>query len=311
MGVTCPRCGNSAAAAAGPFCSYCGSYLAPLRWVAEPPPSARPPRPEPFHPPYAGPPRYTSIPRWGFPAAPWRAAAERSASTDPVRAARSLAGIAAPLLWATAAVTLLAAIAESWRYGLLLASREDALSALVVAASDAFVASAGTVSVVVAAFAGVALIAWTVRAAAAGAHHAGVRMPRSAREIVVGWLVPGLNLVVPGLLLAEIEHMVLARPAGARPRPSQLLRAWWGLWVAGGLLAVIVLAWSWRDGVQAMADGVVLHAVLDLLAAAVAATSAMVVVRLTWLLEPAAAKRELFVRSVVMSSPEVTATTAQ
>ena len=88
--------------------------------------------------------------------------------------------------------------------------------------------------------------------------------------IVLGWLVPGLNLAVPGSVLAEIEHAALDRPADRRPRPSRLLRVWWVLWVAGVLLAAVVLAWSLRTGVQARADGVVLHAVLDLLAAATA-----------------------------------------
>lgn len=296
MDVTCPQCGRPVIAGGGPFCSYCGSYLAPLQWVAEPPPVAGP-QPRSPQPPYSGPPRYHTIPRWGFPPLPWYAAVSHARSVDPLDAARSLAGIAAPLLWATTAVALLAAVAESWRYALLVASREGALSARMVAVSDAFVVSAGTIALVIAALAGIALIAWTLRAAAAAAARTGVRMPRSPREMLVGWLVPGLNLAVPGILLAEIEHMALGRSPGTRPQLSRLLRVWWGLWGAGGVFAAVVFAWSWRDGVQAMADGVVLHAALDVLAAAVAATSALVVVRLTWLLEPLpVAKREILVR---------------
>ena len=43
------------------------------------------------------------------------------------------------------------------------------------------------------------------------------------------WLVPGLNLSLPGSLLAEIEHSALGRPADRRPRPSRLLLVWWAL----------------------------------------------------------------------------------
>jgi hypothetical protein len=66
---------------------------------------------------------------------------------------------------------------------------------------------------------------------------------------------------------------------------------WWGLWVASVVLTAVVLLWSLRDGVQARADGVVLHAVLDLLAAVTAGVTARVVLRLTRLLAPAAPRR--------------------
>jgi hypothetical protein len=114
---------------------------------------------------------------------------------------------------------------------------------------------------------------------------------------VAGWVVPGPNLTVPGALLAEIEHTALGRPPARRPRPSRLLVVWWALWVTGIGLAVVVLLWSLREGVQARADGVVLHAVADALAAVTAGVTAVVVVRLTRLLGPAVARRrELLVR---------------
>jgi hypothetical protein len=141
------------------------------------------------------------------------------------------------------------------------------------------------------------MVAWTLRARAAAATAAGVRPARSARAVVAGWVVPGLNLAVPGSVLAEIEHTAYGRPPGVRPRPSPLLLVWWLLWAAGVVLGVVVLAWSSRTGVQALADGVVLHAVLDLLAAATAAVTAVLVVRLTALLAPARpTRREVVVR---------------
>ena len=60
---------------------------------------------------------------------------------------------------------------------------------------------------------------WTLRATQAAAEQAGVRPSRSARMIVLGWLVPGLNLSLPGSALAEIEHAALGRPAGAAAAP--------------------------------------------------------------------------------------------
>ena len=68
--------------------------------------------------------------------------------------------------------------------------------------------------------------------------------------------------------------------------PSRLLTAWWVLWVADLLFFAVVALWSLRTGVQAQADGVVLHAVLDLLAAATAGVTAVLAVRLTRLLTP-------------------------
>lgn len=249
---------------------------------------------------YTGPPRYRVPPRWGFPACPWVAPAadEARPPVDQLRAARSLAGTVVPLLWATAVVALVATGAEVWRYVLLLASREGALSARAVAASDALLASAGAIALILALLAGGLLVVWTVRATRAAADRAGLRPSRSGRAIVAGWLVPGLNLTVPGSVLAEIEHIALARPPSLRPRPSRLLVIWWVLWIAGVILAAVVLVWSQRTGVQALADGVVLHAVLDVLAAVTAGVSAVVVMRLTRLLGPvpAGGRRRLVVR---------------
>jgi hypothetical protein len=296
-GPPCPRCGRRAPAGGGPFCPYCGRYLAALRWVAEPPPAAAPSTPVRIRAPYTGPPRYRVLPRWGFPLGPWRSPDSEPAPPGPLQAARSLVGTLVPLLWATAAVALLAAAAEVWRYVLLLASREGALSAGAVAASDALVASAGTVAPVLTVGSGGVLVLWSLRAYQAAAERAGVRPARSARWIVVGWLVPGLNLSVPGSVLAEIEHAALRKPQGERPRPSTLLLVWWALWAVSVVLAAVVLLWSLRTGVQALADGVVLHAVLDVLAAVTAVVTARLVLLLTRLLAPAPSRRrEVLVR---------------
>jgi Domain of unknown function (DUF4328) len=296
--LTCPRCGRSSVPVGGPFCPHCGRYLAPLRWVAEPPGSAQPAQMPLPRPRYAGAPRYRFVPRWGFAPAPWRTEDPTPPPPDPVHGARSAVGVLVPLLWATAAVALLAAGAEVWRYALLLASRDDALDAGVVMASDALVAAAGWVAPAVAVLAGLLLLRWTLQAARAAAEQAGVRPSRTARTLVLGWLVPGLNLSLPGSALAEIEHSALGRPPDRRPRPSRLLLGWWLLWIAGVLMALVVLAWSLRTGVQARADGVVLHAVLDVLAAVTAGVTAVLVTRLTRLLGPPRVRRRELLVSV-------------
>jgi hypothetical protein len=309
MGPPCPRCGRQAPAGGGPFCPFCGRYLAALRWVAEPPQGAASPGPVPAPRRYTGPPRYRMLPRWGFPLGAWVPPEPKQARADPLRATTSLLGTLVPLLWATAAVALLAAGAEVWRYVLLLASRHGALSAEAVAASDALVASAGTVAPILTVVVGGLLVLWSVRAAQAAAQAAGVRPSRSAREIVLGWLVPGINLSVPGSVLAEIEHAALRLPPDRRPHPSRLLLGWWALWVVSVVLAAVVLLWSLRDGVQARADGVVLHAVLDGIAAATAVVTARLVLRLTRLLAPVhPRRRELLLR--IRPNPPSAATPA-
>jgi len=199
------------------------------------------------------------------------------------------------VLWTTAAVALVAAAAEVWRYCLLLESRDGALSAGVVAASDALVSTAGAILPVLTGLAGTLIVTWTLRAMHAAAHAADVQPSRSKRSVVLGWLVPGMNLSVPGSALAEIEHTALGRPPTQRPRPSRLLLTWWALWAGGVVFAAVVVLWSLREGVQARADGVVLHALLDLLAAVTAAVTALLVARLTRLIGPVRATRRAIV----------------
>ena len=313
-GMPCPRCGHVSDAAGGPFCPRCGRYLATLQWVAEPPASTVPEPPLPRPSRYIGPPHYAEPQRWGFPAAPWtvtdrarrvhpglrpRARSEPPGSpVPPEQRARSLAAVAGPLLWALAAVALLAAGAETWRYVLLLASREGALSADAVAASDALVLAAGTGTVLLGLAAGGFVVAWSLPAAAAAAARSNSLPSRSWREIVLGWVVPGWNLAVAGPVLAEIEHGALDRAPDRRPQPSRLVGLWWLLWVAGGVLTAIALVWSWRTGVQARADGVMLHALLDLLAAVTAGVTAVLVGRLTVLLNPIRAPRRRLLLAV-------------
>jgi len=259
-----------------------------LRWVATPPAVTEtageihvPPQP------YTGPPSYPAPPRWGFPLLGWR---RPMPLTTPVVSAaermRALAATAVPLLWLSAALAWATAGAEGWRYGLLLDSRTDAVPATPLHVSDALVVTGGVVSLIAAALAGAITLGWLVRACAAAAESAGVRPPRPAWQLVAGVLVPGVNLLLPGAVLAELEHTALRQDPGRRPRPSLLVAGWWVLWALGLGLAAVTMLWGLRTGVQARADGVLLHLVTDLVAGAVAVLTTVVVRRMTQLLEP-------------------------
>jgi hypothetical protein len=237
-------------------------------------------------------------PRWGFPLLAWRwptsVATDDERPADEVDRVQRLARTASHALGLAALTGLWAAGSEIWRYVLLLLSRYGALSETTVGVSDAMVVASAAVSVVTGVLALVFTLLWLRRARHAAASASGCAPPRSDAEVLVGLVVPGMNLVVPGSVLAELEHAALRQPADTRPRPSRLLRWWWGLWAGSALFTAFTVAWSFRSSAQAMADGVLLHATADLLAAAVAVLTAVVVRRITTLLlpvDPAAIRR--------------------
>lgn len=311
----CPRCRQPAPWGYGPTgaCAYCGQPLPAPQWVAAPPGGQRGGRPR--HGRYFGPPAYPHQPRGGFPLLTWRS----PTSFEPVpvsnaQRAKTLAGTAGPLLWLAAAASLLAAAAELWRYRLLLDSRFDALPADRLRLCDALVVTGGVVAALACGLAALVTLLWVLRTYAAAAEFAGVRPSRSPAVLLAGWLVPGANLVMPGSALSEIEHAGLRRPPNHRPAPSRLLRVWWLAWAVSVLLAWTALAWSLRESTQAKADGVLLHAAVDVAAAVAAALTAIVIRRLTRLLLPVAAGRVRRMQVVRVKAPAegvaATATTA-
>ncbi|WP_158888466.1 DUF4328 domain-containing protein [Amycolatopsis anabasis] len=261
-----------------------------VRWVASIPPGVNPPRRAIPVERYLGPPSYPVPPRWGFPNLTWRfpTAVPGTASDEPraVQRVRLLARNAVAVLWVLTALAVISGGAEVWRYALLVRSRTSALDTDVVGVSDALVITASLLTCAFALIATASALWWLFVARAAAADEAGQVPARSSRQVLVGVLVPGLNLVLSGSILAELEHTVLRRPADRRPRPSRLVRWWWAAWVANWVLLVVAIWWLFRDGTQALADGVVLHALTDFAAAGLAAASALVVRRLTELLAP-------------------------
>lgn len=254
-----------------------------------PPGTGRRPRPR-RRLPYQGPPRYSSPPRWGFPALAWRwpTTIPGTQQNQPVTIdrVRAVAGHAAAMLWALAALAVLAAGGEVWRYVLLLRSRTGALSAREVATSDAVVTVAGVLTLAFTALTVVVVVWWLHLARHAAADLANQRPARPDWQVYVYLVVPGVNLAMAGVVLAELEHQVLRRPATERPHPTRAVVVWWAAWAAAGILFAVTVGWRFRDSVQAHADGVVLSAVTDLAAAAVAVLTALTIRRLAALLAP-------------------------
>ncbi|MBB5911080.1 DUF4328 domain-containing protein [Actinoalloteichus hymeniacidonis] len=241
-------------------------------------------------PVYRGPPSYPAPPRWGLPLLGWRAPTSVPAMApqfgDADTRARLVAIPATRALWATTVILLLAAFAEAWRYALLVISADNALRLQTVRLSDTAVQTGALMSVILGiGSVGIGLL-WLLRARQAAAELAGVRPSRPAWQATIGFLIPGMNLVVPGSVLAELEHTAAQRPADQRPRPSRLVRTWWLCWSANLVLGAIAFLWQFRSGAQNMADGVLIHLALNLTAAAVAVLSIQVIRRVSLFLDP-------------------------
>lgn len=273
----CSRCATHWPVADMParWCPYCdGVLLSPFdtarpaapagrnfRWVARSPyprtPSHRTPRRDP------GPtPRYRQVPRWGLLDPPPRVPDDRLTRTE------SAADLAPTLLVCAAIVFGFAALAESFRYGLLVFNRVRLVDPLTLAVSDSMVWAtqfAAPVVALIAAAASVCRLVVTRRDALAAR---GLADPRSTRVLAAGVLVPVVNLVMPGVFLTEI--------ADGDRQIRTAIRVWWAAWIANGVLVAIGLSWRGRDTVQAQADGVVLAAIT----AAVACVTALLTLHL-------------------------------
>lgn len=258
-------------------------------WVATTPPGADP-YARPRRPRYLGPPSYASPPRWGFPPLAWRwptsvpgTPVRSPVSVDRVRAANNYASTVLAVL---AAIMLFAAGTEIWRYVLLIRSRTGALPNATVSTSDALVLAGSIFAITLALFAVVLALFWLSLARSVAADLAGHEPARPDWQVLLCLVIPGVNLVVPGSALAELEHTILRRPLEQRPRPSRLLLSWWIAWAGSGLLCTATVLWRLRSGVQAQADGVLWTAATYVLAAVVAVLTMRVIRRLTTLLAP-------------------------
>lgn len=276
----CARCGTRWAVQGTPmhWCPRCrGVLLSPgpidappqrrnYRWVARRPGRRDRTRPAGFGQGSTATPRYTEIPRWGLHDRP-----AGVADGEQPRPLSVLARWVYPALLATAGLFGLAAVAELGRYLILLRNRTRLIEPVLLWFSDALVNTAALFALIMALVTAVAALGWLIEVRHAVFAAAGRRDPRSLRTLALGCLVPGVNLIWPGVFLSE----VLAERSD--PRPLHAVRIWWAVWGLGGLLAVAALFWRTADSLQAEADGVLFTALTDLAAAAVAVLTLWVV----------------------------------
>lgn len=269
-----------------------------MRWVAAPPPGAYPSRgPRRAWQPerYLGPPAYPVPPRWGFPNLTWREPTNvpgtASSMPTPLDHARVLARNVITVLWFLTGLATVAAAAEFWRYALLVISRDAALNAGVVAMSDTLEIIFSLLTVVFGLLALACVLWWLAVIRHAATEESGYAPPRPSWQVLVGVLVPVINLAMAGSIVAELEHAVLSRPPDQRPRPSRLVLSWWAAWILNEVLMVVVIVLRSLNGIQAQADSVLFSGLLDASAALLAGLTAVVVHRLTSLIAPVPVRR--------------------
>lgn len=299
--MICPRCGRPQPPADAPgaprsgatrYCVHCGRVLAGVRWVALPPDALRPREPRRARRPYAGPPRYAATPRWTLrawmpaPAPGPEGALPVPPPRDPEEVLRRTADLLVRVATATIVLAGLGALAEAWRYVLLVASRSSALSSGPLAVSDALVTLVGLLTPVAALTTGVLFLRWLHLGREVAAAYTGTRPARRMWAVALGSALPGPNLTVPGAALTELEHTASGLPTTARPRPSVPVRRWWVAWDASVVLGVAAVLRGLGESTQALADSVLLHAIADVAAAVAAWATIRVVTHLTELLAP-------------------------
>ncbi|MFE3257779.1 DUF4328 domain-containing protein [Nocardia sp. NPDC059229] len=275
----CARCGARWAVQGKPlhWCPRChGVLLSPApvdapadrrnyRWVARPPGrrthGAQPVRrPGPLQTP-----RYHRIPQWGLQDRPPVAATARH------RPLAALSDRITVLLPATAGVFVFSALAELGRYSVLLRNRTRLIPPWLLWISDAAVTVSAVVALVLALVSAVALVGWLTETRRNAYASVGESDPRSLRALVLGCVVPIVNLVWPGIFLTEAARLRSA--VGADPRLLRAVRIWWAAWLLDAVLVLVAILYRFASSLQVRADGVLASMWTDLVAAGVAVAS--------------------------------------
>ncbi|MFD3705508.1 DUF4328 domain-containing protein [Nocardia sp. NPDC058658] len=189
-------------------------------------------------------PRYTQTPRWGLLDPP------PSPARTPERPLYGLALSRDRLLVATMIAFLLAALAEYGRYLILLQNRARLIPAWLLWISDATVLVFGIIAPIVALVTAISLTAWLIEARTIVFTAYGKRDPRRRWTLIAGCLVPGVNLIWPGVFLTELLG------DDPDPRSHRAVRIWWAGWALSGLLLIAATLWRDASTLQAEADGV-------------------------------------------------------
>ncbi|MFE3191601.1 DUF4328 domain-containing protein [Nocardia sp. NPDC059240] len=275
----CARCGARWAVQGKPlhWCPRCrGVLLSPApvdapadrrnyRWVARPPGrrthAAQPAR----RPAVVETPHYHQIPQWGLHD---RLPGEAVVPRRPLAALTDRVGTA---LLATAGLFVLAALTELGRYGILLHNRTRLIQPWLLWISDASVTVSSILAPAAALVTAVALVGWLAQTRRAAYAAVGQADPRSLRILILGCVVPVVNLVWPGVFLTEAARLRIAD--GADPRLLRSVRIWWGAWLLNAVLVVVAVCYRFASSLQVQADGVLASLWTDLVAAGVAVAS--------------------------------------
>ena len=265
-------------------CVYCSAPLPVSRWTAHPPPGTRIGRRRTLPArPYAGPPSYRGgHPRWGLPRVAWRPG-RVDPQSRPVTVTGSALSVAAGLAALTAVAASAATAGESWRYVLMVRGRTQVLEAPVLTAADVLVQAASWAAAVLALITAAVVVPVVVRLHGQAARLAGRAPARPSAAVVARLVIPGWNLYGAGQVLAEVDGTLACRyeiAAGSgRSRPGRLVLAWAVSWLVNGVLVLIMLGRAFGSSLQAIADTVELHVVVDLVAAVVAGLTCALLLR--------------------------------
>ncbi|NNH74014.1 DUF4328 domain-containing protein [Nocardia uniformis] len=235
------------------------------RWVARPPGRKNRPAQAARRPVSWSTPRYPQIPRWGLHEMPPRDATAQSGRLERLSAHVPL------LLTLTAGIFIAAGLAEFGRYAILLRNRTRLIEPWLLTTSDVTVYFTALLALVSALITAVAVVGRLIEVRRAAYTAAGKRDPRSPTTLALGCLVPGANLLWPGVFLTEVVRV------RQDPRLLKPVRIWWGVWIFNAFMVVGALLWRIPGTLQAQADGVLWTAVADLVAAAVAVLTLWVV----------------------------------
>jgi hypothetical protein len=237
------------------------------------------------------------MPRWGFPPVAWRRLVTPAGGPSPVTSIdrfHASTRAASGALWTLAVVAVLLTGAEVWRYALVLISRNRMSTEWTLALSDISVLGLGIVASVVSVLTVAFTLMWVFRARDLADELTRTRGHRSRFQVYCALFVPVLNALLAGVVLTELEHTALRDPPNRRPRPSGLLLCWWVVWVAGLVFGGWVLVLAWVGDAQAKADGIVIHALVDLTAAVLAVLTIRFIDRIAGLLAPVQPGRRMY-----------------
>jgi hypothetical protein len=149
----------------------------------------------------------------------------------------------------TAVAFGLATLAEGIRYGLLLRNRSVLIDPWVLRGSDWAVLAASLLALLAALLTAVTVAAWLAVARSAAYAAGGESDPRPSWMLLVGCLLPVVNLVAPGVFLMEYVRR-------HRPLAERAVWVWWGAWLLSAAMAVGALLFRTTESLQSRANGV-------------------------------------------------------